>query len=104
MSKHAVEAFGDALAGELGRFGVRVSLIEPGNYGTEIGRNVLARMDTAVIKGSRFESQMVGPTRCAIQSIRRSTRPWMRSSGAPAIRRPVRSYRLRTRARSRSVS
>jgi NAD(P)-dependent dehydrogenase (short-subunit alcohol dehydrogenase family) len=58
MSKHAVEAFGDALAGELGRFGVRVSLIEPGNYGTEIGRNVLARMDTAVIKGSRFESQM----------------------------------------------
>ena len=34
MSKHAVEAYGDALAGELGRFGVRVSLIEPGNYGT----------------------------------------------------------------------
>ena len=58
MSKHAVEAYGDALAGELARFGVRVSLIEPGNYGTEIGRNVLARMDTAVVKGSRFETQM----------------------------------------------
>ena len=37
---------------------MRVSLIEPGNYGTEIGRNVLARMDTAVVKGSRFEAQM----------------------------------------------
>lgn len=58
MSKHAVEAYGDALAAELSRFGVRVSLIEPGNYGTEIGRNVLARMDTAVVKGSRFEPQM----------------------------------------------
>ena len=58
MSKHAVEAYGDALAGELSRFGVRVSLIEPGNYGTEIGKNAIARMDTAVVKGSRFEAQM----------------------------------------------
>ena len=66
MSKHAVEAYGDALAGELGRFGVRVSLIEPGNYGTEIGRNLLARMDTAVVKGSRFETQM----RSTINSMR----------------------------------
>ncbi|HTE45422.1 MAG TPA: SDR family NAD(P)-dependent oxidoreductase [Gemmatimonadaceae bacterium] len=66
MSKHAVEAYGDALAGELARFGVRVSLIEPGNYGTEIGRNVLARMDTAVVKGSRFEPQM----RATLKSMR----------------------------------
>ncbi len=29
---------------ELARIGVRVSLIEPGNYGTEIGKNMLARM------------------------------------------------------------
>lgn len=66
MSKHAVEAYGDALAGELARFGVRVSLIEPGNYGTDIGRNVLARMDTSVVKGSRFEPQM----RSTINSMR----------------------------------
>ncbi len=66
MSKHAVEAYGDALAGELGRFGVRVSLIEPGNYGTEIGRNLLARMDTGIVKGSRFETQM----RATINSMR----------------------------------
>jgi len=66
MSKHAVEAYGDALAGELGRFGVRVSLIEPGNYGTEIGRNLLARMDTGIVKGSRFETQM----RSTINSMR----------------------------------
>ncbi len=58
MSKHAIEGYGDALAGELARFGVRVALIEPGNYGTDIGRNVLARMDTSVVKGSRFEAQM----------------------------------------------
>lgn len=60
MSKHGVEAFGDALAGELSRFGLRVSLIEPGNYGTEIGSNLIARMDTSIVKGSRFEPQMRG--------------------------------------------
>ena len=38
--------------------GVRVSLIEPGNYGTEIGRNLVAHMDTSVFKTSRFAAQM----------------------------------------------
>lgn len=57
ISKHGIEAYGDGLSAELARFGVKVSLIEPGNYGTEIGRNMLARMDTAVVKGSRFEAQ-----------------------------------------------
>jgi NAD(P)-dependent dehydrogenase (short-subunit alcohol dehydrogenase family) len=66
MSKHAIEAYGDALSQELARLGVRVSLIEPGNYGSEIGVNMLARMDTAVVKGSRFETQM----RSTINSMR----------------------------------
>jgi NAD(P)-dependent dehydrogenase (short-subunit alcohol dehydrogenase family) len=66
MSKHAIEAYGDGLAAELARFGVRVSLIEPGNYRSEIGLNMLARMDTAIVKGSRFEPQM----RSAINAMR----------------------------------
>ncbi len=66
MTKHAVEAFGDGLSAELARFGVKVSLIEPGNYGTEIGRNLLTRMDTSIVKGSRFEPQL----RATINSMR----------------------------------
>jgi NAD(P)-dependent dehydrogenase (short-subunit alcohol dehydrogenase family) len=66
MSKHAIEAYGDGLAAELARFGVRVSLIEPGNYRSEIGRNLLARWDSAVVTGSRFESQIRG----ALNSMR----------------------------------
>ena len=59
MSKHAIEAYRRRAGRRAARrFGVRVSLIEPGNYGTEIGRNLLARMDTAIVKGSRFETQM----------------------------------------------
>ena len=57
MSKHGIEAFSDALAAELSPFGVRVSLIEPGNYGTKIGRNMLTRADTSAVRGSRFERQ-----------------------------------------------
>jgi NAD(P)-dependent dehydrogenase (short-subunit alcohol dehydrogenase family) len=66
MSKHAIEAYGDGLAAELGRFGVRVSLIEPGNYRSEIGRSVLNRWDSSVVKGSRFEGQIRG----ALNSMR----------------------------------
>lgn len=57
MTKHGIEAYSDALSQELGRFGVRVAIIAPGNYGTEIGKNMLARMDTSVVAGSRFEAQ-----------------------------------------------
>lgn len=44
MSKHAVEAYNDALALELARFGVGVSAIEPGNFRSEISRTARARM------------------------------------------------------------
>lgn len=60
MSKHAIEAYGDALAAEMLRFGVRVSLIEPGNYRSEIGRNTMAQVEAALerAKGTPFEAQM----------------------------------------------
>lgn len=44
MSKHAIEAFGDALAAEMAPLDVKVSLVEPGNYRSEIGRNAAQRL------------------------------------------------------------
>ena len=38
MSKHAIEAYTDALAGEMERFDVKVSVIEPGNFRSQIGK------------------------------------------------------------------
>lgn len=58
ISKHGIEAYGDGLSAEMQRFGVRVSLIEPGNYGSEIGKNMFSRFDTLAIKGSPFEAQV----------------------------------------------
>jgi NAD(P)-dependent dehydrogenase (short-subunit alcohol dehydrogenase family) len=60
MSKHAIEAYGDALAAEMNAFGVKVSLIEPGNYRSEIGRNTTAQVQAAAAraKGTPFEAPM----------------------------------------------
>lgn len=44
MSKHAVEAYTDALALEMEKFGVGVSVIEPGNYDSAIGATAKKRM------------------------------------------------------------
>jgi len=44
MSKHAIEAYTDTLAIELERFGVSVSVIEPGNYKSDISMSAGERM------------------------------------------------------------
>jgi NAD(P)-dependent dehydrogenase (short-subunit alcohol dehydrogenase family) len=59
MSKHAIEAFGDALAAEMARFEVKSSLIEPGNYKSEIGQNTMAQAEAARerLRDTPFEQQ-----------------------------------------------
>lgn len=44
MSKHAIEAYTEALSQELARFDVKVGVIEPGNYASEIGNTALKRI------------------------------------------------------------
>ena len=44
MSKHAVEAYTDALATEMAPLGVHVSVIEPGNYDSAIAESAKKRM------------------------------------------------------------
>jgi len=43
MSKHAMEAFTDSLAGELAPQGVTVNIVEPGNFNSEIGASATKR-------------------------------------------------------------
>ncbi len=44
MSKHAIEAYTDSLAAEMESVGVKVSVIEPGNYNSRIADAAQARM------------------------------------------------------------
>ncbi len=45
MSKHAIEAFTDSLAREMEKFGVQVSVVEPGDYNSVIFDTLLKRME-----------------------------------------------------------
>jgi NAD(P)-dependent dehydrogenase (short-subunit alcohol dehydrogenase family) len=60
MSKHAMEAFSDALADEMKRFEVKVSLIEPGTYQSKIGTSAVNRMKQReqTLDGSEFRDDM----------------------------------------------
>ena len=46
ISKHAVEAYTDSLAAEMEKFGVGVSVIEPGNYKSDIFMAVSKRLES----------------------------------------------------------
>lgn len=58
MSKHAIEAFGDSLALQMEPHGVQVSIVEPGNYNTEIGKSAGARMgvETRLADRSKYKT------------------------------------------------
>jgi len=58
MTKFAMEAFADALADEMKSFGVKVSLIEPGAYRSNIGKSALERMEKRNL--SADDSQLKG--------------------------------------------
>lgn len=45
MSKHAIEGFTDSLAAELAKFDVQVSVVEPGNFRSDIMKNMQRRLD-----------------------------------------------------------
>lgn len=44
MSKHAIEAYTEALSAEMARFDVTVGVIEPGNYASQIGNTARKRI------------------------------------------------------------
>jgi NAD(P)-dependent dehydrogenase (short-subunit alcohol dehydrogenase family) len=59
MSKHAIEALTDSLAGQVESVGIRVSVVEPGNYNSEIGKNAMSRMgaDSTAARATNYASR-----------------------------------------------
>ena len=68
-SKHAIEGFTDSLAAQLAPLGVQVSVIEPGNFKSDIDKNMLTRLApdlrAKAMPGPR-ESQLPEPTEVAL--------------------------------------
>ncbi|HEY7643116.1 MAG TPA: SDR family NAD(P)-dependent oxidoreductase [Steroidobacteraceae bacterium] len=61
MSKHAIEGFTDSLAAEMAPLGVRVSVVEPGTYKTEIYRTAAKRLGGANLQRADDLDQLPEP-------------------------------------------
>jgi len=55
MSKHAVEAYTDALAIELDKFDIKVSIVDPGGFRSNIGKNIYQRLQE---EGMHFDNSL----------------------------------------------
>lgn len=55
MSKHAIEAYTDALAIELDKFDIKVSIIDPGGFRSNIGKNIYQRLQE---EGMHFDNSL----------------------------------------------
>ncbi|MRX27204.1 SDR family oxidoreductase [Kangiella sp. HZ709] len=59
MSKFAIEAYSEVLAKELKKFGVEVSIIEPGNYNSSIIKTMKRRMQQIdTTSNSQYDKEM----------------------------------------------
>jgi NAD(P)-dependent dehydrogenase (short-subunit alcohol dehydrogenase family) len=83
MSKHAVEAFTDSLAEQLKDTGVQVSVIEPGNYDSEIGRSLLTRLGRDPKQGDRSRYKPPDEVAAAVEHALFDARPKRRYMVVP---------------------
>ena len=74
-SKHWIEAFTDALAMEMQPQGVSVSVIEPGNYKSNIRRTRVARMLGVDPRNRKSSTRRRQSASCLTRSLMRSPRP-----------------------------
>ena len=86
MSKHAIEAFGDALAGEMEPLGVKVSLVEPGNYRSEIGKTASERLGVKTALADRTKYPEPDDVAAAVASFLVDANPKRRYLVVPVQR------------------
>lgn len=72
MSKFSVEAFNDALADEMKKFDVKVSIVEPGNYNSKISESFVKRLEKN--KREKFDSLYT-------EEIEKLNAGWMANKG-----------------------
>lgn len=82
MSKHAIEAFTDSLATQLADQGMQVSVVEPGNYNSEIGKSAVKRLASAgpdmpkgLAKADGDRSEFKEPTEVSVAIAAALTEP-----------------------------
>ena len=106
-TKFAIEAYTEALRMEVRRFGIRVSMIEPGDFATSFTAN--RRMTNATVPASPYYeaatraiatmardeqgNQDLSPVIAAVETILQSRRPALRYPRANAVQRSFNALR-----------
>lgn len=85
MSKHAMETFSATMARELAPAGVRVSIVEPGSYKSEIVRNTMTRSGTLTQKDVDDWAKLKEPddVAAAVESALSEPKPKLRYMVVP---------------------
>lgn len=103
MSKHAVEAYSDALRQELMFVGIPVSVVQPGPFRTEMTGGIETAFQAVTVPGSPFEKMLRRVGRMAAREEQKAHDPrelaeviWTAAtSDKPRIRYSVRPDRMR---------
>jgi short-subunit dehydrogenase len=96
-SKHAVEAFSDALRYEVRPFGVRVSIIEPGLITTRFGETATGTMSAATPDDSPYVDSVKAVEGAMARSYRNKALTAGPDAVAKAVAHAVGARRPRTR-------
>lgn len=83
MSKHAMEAFTDSLAAEMEPLGVQVSIVEPGNYDSQIGKSAIRRVGLDAKLGDRSMYKQPDEVAAAVELALAEPRPKLRYMVVP---------------------
>jgi NAD(P)-dependent dehydrogenase (short-subunit alcohol dehydrogenase family) len=75
MTKHAMEGFVDSLGAELEPLGVQVSIVEPGNYSTQIYMNAVERMHMDAKRGDMSKFPPPDDVAAAVQDALFAAKP-----------------------------
>jgi NAD(P)-dependent dehydrogenase (short-subunit alcohol dehydrogenase family) len=83
MSKHAMEAFTDSLAAQMTGLGVQVSIIEPGNFNSQIGNNATLRTGVVTRLANRSRYKDPDEVADAVENALSDPKPKRRYMVAP---------------------
>jgi NAD(P)-dependent dehydrogenase (short-subunit alcohol dehydrogenase family) len=107
MSKHAVEAFGDALRRELALLGVSVVKIRPGAFRTGMVESIMGRFEKLAAESQHYQRVLLAARKRVPQEERRAGNPDDLAALVERVldtSRPRAAYRINTNPQAAALS
>jgi NAD(P)-dependent dehydrogenase (short-subunit alcohol dehydrogenase family) len=107
LSKHAVEAFGDALRRELALLGVSVVKLQPGAFKTGMVASIMGRFEKLAAESEHYQRVLLAARKRVPQEERRAGHPDDLAALVERVldaRRPRASYRINTNPQAAALS